>query len=406
MGVIRSIPDLLYAVLFVAALGIGPVAGIPALAIFSAGIIAKMTSESTDNIDRGPLEAIESTGATKLPMVFFAVIPQILPLFLSYTLYVFEINIRIAAVLAYVGAGGIGLNLISALQWFDYPEVATILIVIFVIVFFIDYVSGRFRESLVEGKELGWLWKGTFATVTIGGIIAAALTIDVNYERVAQGAIYFGGMLSAMVNVDWSQLGVGVWKMTESIHIALIGTTISMLLAFPFGFLCAGNLGFPKFFTTIMRQIPNAIRTFPEIILAIFFIATYGPGAFPGVMAIAIHSVGMLSRLNYEIVETIDRGPLEALTSIGAGRTIQFRFAVLPQVIPEFIAMAIYRFEINIRAATTLGIVGAGGIGALVVGAVRLGRWEEVGMYMLIVIVFVNIIDTLSAWARRKIIEG
>jgi len=110
--------------------------------------------------------------------------------------------------------------------------------------------------------------------------------------------------------------------------------------------------------------------------------------------------------LNYEIVETMDRGPIEALSAIGATQTLRFRFAVLPQVLPEFLAMAIYRFEINVRAATVLGIVGAGGIGALILRAVRQGYWSKVGMYLLIVIVVVSLIDYVSAWARKRIIEG
>lgn len=406
MGILRTIPDLLYAVLFVAAFGLGTIAGVPALTLFSAAIIAKMTSESADNVDRGPIEAVEATGAGRWPVVLFAFIPQILPIFISYTLYVFEINIRVATVLAYVGAGGIGQNLMTALNWFDYSAVAAILIVIFVIVFGIDYMSGRFRESLVEGKDIHWSWKAGVSLVAGVGIVWAASSFDVDPERISRGMVYFNGMVSQMAAIDLSEWWTGLEKMMESVNIALIGTTISMFLAFPLGFLCAGNLGFPRWMVIVLRQVPNAIRTFPEIILAIFFIATYGPGAFPGVMALAIHSIGMLSRLNYEIVETMDRGPIEALSAIGATQTLRFRFAVLPQVLPEFLAMAIYRFEINVRAATTLGIVGAGGIGALILRAVRQGYWSKVGMYLLIVIVVVSLIDYASAWARKRIIEG
>lgn len=406
MGLIRTIPDLLYALLFVAAFGLGPIAGIPALALFSAGIIAKMTSESADNIDRGPLEAIEATGSGRLSMIVFAVIPQILPLFLSYTLYVFEINIRIAAVLAYVGAGGIGQALQISLAWNNYPAVTTVLAVILVVVFLIDFVSGRFRESLVEGKELPWMIKAALGVLLAYGLVWSALSIEVDMERISAGLVTFANMIQSMVTPDWRFLGIGVTRMLESTHIALIGTTISMFLAFPLGFFCAGNLGFPQWLVHVFRQIPNIIRTFPELILAIFFIASFGPGAFPGVLALAVHSVGMLSRLNYEIVETIDRGPIEALNSIGVSRSVGFRFAVLPQVIPEFIAMAIYRFEINVRAATVLGIVGAGGIGTIIIDASKLGRYHELGMYLLVVIVFVTAIDFGSSWVRRKIIEG
>lgn len=406
MGILRSIPDLLYALLFVAAFGIGPVAGIPVLMVFSAGIIAKMTSESADNIDRGPIEAMEATGSGRLAIIGFAVIPQILPLFLSYSLYVFELNIRIAAILGYVGAGGIGQTLQTYMAFGFWDKVMTALILILIIVFVIDYISGRFRESLVEGKDLKLWWKGSLGFIVVAGIIWSAASIEIDFERITRGLEQLGRIMGSMMSPDWSVLGTGVEKMFESIQIAFLGTTISMFFAFPLGFFCAMNMGFPKWMVYAFRQIPNIIRTFPELILAILFIASYGPGAFPGVLALGIHSIGMLSRLNYEVVETIDRGPSEALNSIGAGRLINFRYAVLPQVIPEFIAIALYRFEINVRAASVLGIVGAGGIGTVIINATRLGRYHELGMLLLVVIVFVNSIDLASSWIRRKIIEG
>lgn len=405
MSLFRSIPAELYAILFVAALGIGPLPGIPALTIFSAAIITKLTSESAENIDTGPIEALEATGAQRPAVVTFSVLPQIMPLFLSYSLYMFELNIRIASILAVVGAGGIGQNLVTALDWFDYPAALTILIVIFVCVFGIDMISSRFRESFVEGSDLGPVFKWSLSLIAVAAIVWALSGVDFDMERLGNGIRYLGGMFTQMFRPAWAHIDTAVAKMGESIQIALLGTTIAMVLAFPFGFLCARNL-MPRTLAYGVRQGPNVIRTFSEIILAIFLIAAFGPGPFAGVLTIGIHSIGMLSRLYYEVVETIDRGPLEALSSLGATGAVRFRYAVLPQVLPEFLAMAIYRFEINVRAATVLGIVGAGGIGSIILRAVRQGRWSEVGLYLLVVIVTVMIIDYLSAIMRRKIIEG
>ena len=405
MSLLRSIPAELYAILFVAALGIGPLPGIPALTIFSAAIITKLTSESAENIDTGPIEALEATGARRPAVVTFSVLPQIMPLFLSYSLYMFELNIRIASILAVVGAGGIGQNLVTALDWFDYPAAMTILIVIFVCVFAIDMISSRFRESFVEGQELGPVFTWSFTIASAAAIVWALSGVDIDMQRVTDGLNILGGMFTQMFRPAWGEIGTAAAKMGESIQIALLGTTIAMVLAFPFGFLCARNL-IPRPLAYGIRQGPNIIRTFSEIILAIFLIAAFGPGPFAGVLTIGIHSIGMLSRLNYEVVETIDRGPLEALSSLGSAGVVRFRYAVLPQVLPEFLAMAIYRFEINVRAATVLGIVGAGGIGKVILDAVKLGRWSEVGLYLLVVVVTVMVIDFLSAVIRRKIIEG
>ncbi|MDR7482656.1 MAG: phosphonate ABC transporter, permease protein PhnE [Armatimonadota bacterium] len=148
LNLLRTIPDLLYAAVLVAAVGIGPFAGILALTIFSLAVIAKLTSESLEAIDPGPLEALEAAGATRLTMVRFAVIPQILPVYLSYTLFVFEINIRVSFVLGLVGAGGIGQTLNTTLQLFRYQSALTIILVMLAIVIAIDTGSARLRQVL------------------------------------------------------------------------------------------------------------------------------------------------------------------------------------------------------------------------------------------------------------------
>jgi phosphonate transport system permease protein len=149
LNLIRTIPDLLFAALFVAVFGLGSFAGTLALTFFSFGIIAKLTSESLEAIDPGPLEAMTAVGSSKSVWIHYAVTPQILPQFTAYTLYVFEINIRVAAVLGLVGAGGIGLPLNTALNFFQYDKVSSIILVILILVIFIDYTSTKLRERLL-----------------------------------------------------------------------------------------------------------------------------------------------------------------------------------------------------------------------------------------------------------------
>jgi len=156
--------------------------------------------------------------------------------------------------------------------------------------------------------------------------------------------------------------------------------------------------------STFGKQVLNAIRTFPEIILAIFFVAAYGPGPLAGLMAVGLHSVGMLGKLYADIIENIDKGPVEALTSTGSNSLEVLWYAVLPQVFPEFVATSLYRFEINMRAAATLGLVGAGGIGVLLLQALQFRRWAVVGMAMIVIIVVVTIIDYSSAYVRKRIV--
>ena len=150
MNIIRTIPDLLLGAVFVAIVGIGPVAGVVALAVVTFGIVVKLFYESIETIDLGPIEALTAVGANKLQIIHHAVMPQIMTYFISYVLYAFEINVRASTVLGYIGAGGIGLNLQQTLQVFNYAQTGTIIIVIIVVVVLIDYVSSKSREALMK----------------------------------------------------------------------------------------------------------------------------------------------------------------------------------------------------------------------------------------------------------------
>lgn len=149
MNLLRTIPELLYASILVAGIGLGAFSGMIALVIFSTAVIAKLTSESLEAIDTGPFEAIEAVGGNKLELIRLAVIPGILPAFASYTLYVFEINIRASTVLGLVGAGGIGVVLRTSLDLFRYQNAATTILFTFLLVAIIDFASTRLRERLI-----------------------------------------------------------------------------------------------------------------------------------------------------------------------------------------------------------------------------------------------------------------
>lgn len=149
LNLLRTVPELLYAAILVAAVGIGPFAGILALTVFSVAIVAKLTSESLEAIDPGPMEALEAAGANRLKMVRYAVVPQILPAYLSYTLFVFEINVRVSFVLGLVGAGGIGQLLLTALNLFRYQSATVIILVTLAAVVTIDAISVRVRQAIV-----------------------------------------------------------------------------------------------------------------------------------------------------------------------------------------------------------------------------------------------------------------
>lgn len=149
LNLLRTIPDLVLAVIFVGLFGIGVFPGILALIIFSLGILAKLISETIESVDMNPLEAIRASGGNPLQVIWYALVPQVLPQFASLVLYVFEINIRASVVLGYVGAGGIGLVLNQQLGFYNYPNAMTIILFIFVVVIVIEFISSKLREALL-----------------------------------------------------------------------------------------------------------------------------------------------------------------------------------------------------------------------------------------------------------------
>lgn len=198
-----------------------------------------------------------------------------------------------------------------------------------------------------------------------------------------------------------SELGVAL---RETLQMAIIGTSLAAVFAIPFGFLAARNMFASARYPRLGKFILNAIRAFPEVLLAILLVKAVGLGPAAGAMTMAIHSIGMLGKLYAEVVESIDKGVQEAMYASGANPAQAIWFGVVPQVLPEFLSYSIYRFEINMRSATVLGIVGGGGIGAPLIFAVIQRDWGRVGMILLGIIALVAVIDTLSSWLRSKIV--
>jgi phosphonate transport system permease protein len=234
----------------------------------------------------------------------------------------------------------------------------------------------------------------------------AALTVNIDLTDLAALPGGLWALLTRMVPPDLSYLANAVPAMIESIQMAWIGTIIGAAISLPLGFLGAKNVSSPLV-SNVMRMILNAIRAFPELILAIaIFIPIAGLGPVAGALAIGVHSAGTLGKLTAEAIEGIDAGPMEAARAAG-GRGLQVqRWGVLPQVLPELVGFWLYRFEINIRAGAVLGVVGAGGIGFLLDQTIKFGRYPQAGTAILVVIVATIIVDTISGGLRRRIIEG
>ena len=191
----------------------------------------------------------------------------------------------------------------------------------------------------------------------------------------------------------------------ETASIAFLGTLIGAVVAIPLAFLSASNM-VPKRVSYIGIAIITFIRVFPVFVLGLMFIRVTGPGAFAGVLTIGLSSVGMIAKLYTESIEDLDKGIIEALDAAGCTTFQRIRYGILPQLATNFISSTIYRFEINIKNASVLGLVGAGGIGAPLISHMGMHRWNKVGAILVGLIVLVLIVEFFSTKIRTKLATG
>lgn len=197
-------------------------------------------------------------------------------------------------------------------------------------------------------------------------------------------------------------------EMALTIEIALVGTFLAAIFAIPSSFLAARNLtqgsAFMRALFGFMRTFYNVDRGVDTLILALVFVAAVGLGPFAGVLAMAIHSIADLGKLYSEAIENVDRGPIEALESTGTSGVNVLRWAILPQVLPLFVSYTLYRFEINFRVSVVLGLVGAGGIGYFIKGAMDAGNYDQMIIGVIAIVIVVNLIDFASSWLRSRLV--
>lgn len=197
-------------------------------------------------------------------------------------------------------------------------------------------------------------------------------------------------------------------EMALTVEIALVGTFLAAIFAIPSSFLAARNLtrgsALMRGLFNFMRGFYNVDRGVDTLILALVFVAAVGLGPFAGVLAMAIHSIADLGKLYSEAIENVDRGPIEALESTGASGVNVLRWGILPQVLPLFVSYTLYRFEINFRVSVVLGLVGAGGIGFFIKGAMDAGNYNQMIIGVIAIVLVVNLIDFASSWLRSRLI--
>ncbi|EPE5168038.1 phosphonate ABC transporter, permease protein PhnE [Yersinia enterocolitica] len=192
----------------------------------------------------------------------------------------------------------------------------------------------------------------------------------------------------------------------ETLQLAVASTILSIMVAIILAFLAANNTQIPSWLRLSIRTFVAFLRTMPELAWAVMFVMAFGIGAIPGFLALALHTIGSLTKLFYESLETASDKPVRGLAACGAGKLQRMRFALWPQVKPIFLSYSFMRLEINFRQSTILGLVGAGGIGQELMTSIKLDRYDQVSMTLLLIIIVVSLLDYTSGKLRKRVVEG
>ena len=265
--------------------------------------------------------------------------------------------------------------------------------------------SNKRKSDLEKYLRPQWSWKTfVFIILTILLLILVSIDLEINFISLFSNSLnYFGDIISRMLPPDFSDFNTLVISMIETIEIAILGTFIAIVLSIPLALLSARNISPNIIVFFIARTITVFFRAIPEFIIAMILVIAIGFGAMPGVLALGIHTMGFLAKFYAEDIEHINKGPVEALESSGASKRQIISFAVIPQIIPSFVANNLYILDRNIRMATMLGIVGARGIGYELQSAFRMFEYPKVSAIIIIIFITIFIIDNLSTYIRSKI---
>ena len=264
-------------------------------------------------------------------------------------------------------------------------------------------------QKQLEKEPKKWIFQLTLALVFVVLMAWSSSTLDFKGVTESGGDVaksIIAGIFKPDTELLFNFTNQGVaYLLLETMCIAFLGTIVGAILAIPIAFLSASNI-VPKPVAFVGRTIIMAIRTIPAFVYGLMFIRVTGPGAFAGLLTMSLCSIGMITKMYIESIEDIDTKILESLDACGCTTFQKIRFGILPQLLPDFASTIIYRFDMNLRDATVLGLVGAGGIGAPLIFAMNAYKWNQVGAILAGLIILVLIIEWISGKIRIKLARG
>jgi phosphonate transport system permease protein len=443
--IFRSIHEVIWALVFVAIVGLDPLSAILALAIPFAAIIAKVFSEIIDETGHEPFYALLNSGVSPSKAFLYGLLPLTFTDMLSYSFYRFECAIRAATVLGIVGVGGLGYQIFLSLQTLKFPQIWTLLFALFLLNGLADLWSSILRRRLGGETRCGGACVDLEAIQTTHkranpiyqdrvvrfSIIFGALLVPLSFWYISPdlGKLFSERTFQNMVVVGQSAFppnfevfSVGEWIELSKVTIAMSFLAVAfagltgLVLSFPAAnnFLLPGGMfssgrekSVSRFLGTailvLTRGLLLILRSIPAPIWALLLLFVLFPGVLPGALALGIYTLGVLGRLVAEVVENLDERPLSALKAQGAGRGGVFAYGALPPTYPRFISYLMYRWEEIIRATVIVGLVGAGGLGRSLTEQLSSFDYQAVLAILIVFVVITFIVDMVSASVRKTL---
>ena len=259
------------------------------------------------------------------------------------------------------------------------------------------------REHILRGFGLGWWRQLGQVAIVFGVVLLACWYVGLlDATTLLNGLPSIATLAGEAMPPDFSGYRSWIRPLIDTLAMSIAGTAIAVVFSLVVAFVAARNTAPHPLVFGVARVLLNALRSVPELIMGIIFVAAVGFGALPGVLALGLHSVGMVSKFFAEAIEHVDEAPVEAARAAGATPMQVLLHAVLPQVTPQFADVAIYRWEYNFRASTVMGMVGAGGIGFELMGSLRIMQYQEVAAILLVILAMVTLVDAFSGVLRKR----
>ncbi len=421
---LRAVPELLWALLFVVAVGLGPRAGALALGVSYAGVLGRVYADLLEEVDPSPAEVLAASGGRREALVLFALIPQALPGLVSYSLYSLECAIRSATVLGFVGAGGIGQELQLSMRLFEYRQVSTLLLALLALMLSGEVVSRLLRGATRSGRELGRAPASAPRRRLLSVGALAAVILSFHGAELLGGADdgllrRMGRFAAQLFPPDLSPAFLASLRtpLLQTLAVAGAGTLLGMVLAAAFTPLASARLMLPapgdvgragaggilrRALYVAVRAVLAVLRGIPEMLWVLLCIVAVGFGPFAGALALGLHTAGVLGKLWAEALDEAPPAPLEVLEAAGATGAVRTLWGAWPQARTLVASYGLLRWEFNLRASALVGFLGGGGLGLKLYNAVQLGFYEQVSTMVLLILALVVASDALSDALRRS----